>query len=581
MTPVEIKLYQTASEPTMVEKTLVEKATVTGYFKQVQDITAPVIDLAFNDRDTFDLYFNSNYAYIALFNRYYFISRKEVGMNNILSIYMDEDVLMSFKNEIYELVPLVTRQENATDNTIIDNAIPISTKPKISVILGSYFKWGTVTSKTVAGIEYIDYIANTGENFFTFKGTISVQCFTKVKGTSADNYCNGMVSSNRYYNMDMNTFDTMYEAITAPDFWGSVKNDWFTDYSQSIMDIKMLPFDVSKNPIYTFTKQNEIQFMLGNYKIPDNGTAILMNPSMYFVSSCELHWAFDTNNFITYMSTYEAVLPYLGKIELPAQLLSRFAVNNECHIYAYLIINPSTWKGKYIIHADNKLKFICPENDRERAYLLPITKGNIIYESDYFDVGSSVPMGSTDKNQKNLGFLTTGLSIAAGVATGGIAGGILGALGGDMSPATAKAQKRTQDKRLRQGSLKYNQRMSEYQSSLTKDIASAGITFGSNLLGDVLPLLSNSSSIISSATTGSDYYSLAGAVYTFKTEPIPVIPDNYYQLYGKPCNLTVPLSTLKTKGYTKCANVHMTGFTNATSEEISEIESLLLSGVIL
>lgn len=581
MTPVEIKLYQTASEPTMVEKTLVEKATVTGFFKQVQDITAPVIDLAFSDRDTFNLYFNSNYAYIALFNRYYFISRKEIGMNNILSIYMDEDVLMSFKEEIYNLTPLVTRQANATDDTLVDNAIPISTKPKVSIIGSGSFKWGTVTSTIVAGIEYIKYKAAEGEDFFTHKGTVSVQCFTKVKGTSADNYCNGMVSSNRYYTMDMSTFDTMYEAITAPDFWGSVKNDWFTDYSQSIMDIKMLPFDVKKNPVYTFSSQNEIQFMLGNYKIPDGDTAILMNPSMYFVASCNLGWAYNKNNFITYMSTYEAILPYLGTIELPAQLLSRFANDDSCELYCYLIINPATWKGKYLILNTDILDFICPVNDREHAYLLPIYKGKIVYESDYFDVGSSVPMGTTDKNQKNLGFLTTGLSIAAGIATGGIAGGLLGALGGDMSPATAKAQRRTQDKRLRQGSSKYNQRMSEYQASLQKDIASAGITFGANLLGDIIPLLANSSSIISSTTTGGDYYSLGTSVLTIKTEPVPVIPDNYYELYGKPCNITSRLSMLKTKGFTKCANIHMTGFVNATSSEINEIESLLLSGVIL
>lgn len=88
MTPVEIKLYQPQANLQWLKRPQQKKLTVTGYFKQVQDITAPVIDLAFNDRDTFNLYFNSNYAYIALFNRYYFISRKEVGMNNILSIYM-------------------------------------------------------------------------------------------------------------------------------------------------------------------------------------------------------------------------------------------------------------------------------------------------------------------------------------------------------------------------------------------------------------------------------------------------------------------------------------------------------------
>lgn len=55
----------------------------------------------------------------------------------------------------------------------------------------------------------------------------------------------------------------------------------------------------------------------------------------------------------------------------------------------------------------------------------------------------------------------------------------------------------------------------------------------------------------------------------------------YAETLGKPCNKSFKLSDLKGKGFTLCGAVHMTGFTNATSEEIAEIESLLLSGVIL
>lgn len=57
--------------------------------------------------------------------------------------------------------------------------------------------------------------------------------------------------------------------------------------------------------------------------------------------------------------------------------------------------------------------------------------------------------------------------------------------------------------------------------------------------------------------------------------------SGYSDKLGKPCNRSFKLSGLKGKGFTLCGAVHMTGFTNATSEEIAEIESLLLSGVIL
>lgn len=585
MTPVEIKLYQTASEPTMVEKTLVEKATVKGYFKQVQDITAPVIDLAFNDRDTFNLYFNSNYAYIALFNRYYFISRKEVGMNNILSIYMDEDVLMSFKNEIYNLVPLVTRQASSEfyNKSLIDSAIPISTTPKVTVIGGDFFKWGKIEVVEENDLKYITYrIDSRSNDFFSFNGDIVMQCFSNVEGTSNDIFCNGIVSSNRYYDFSIKGFEQVYKAITAPTFWQSMEK-WFSDFSQAIMDIQLLPYNIKNNSIYTLTEQTVIQFMQNSYTLVDNEKALMPSPNMYFIASTKIGWVFYKEKFESYLSTYEVVLPYIGKIELPPQLLSRFVENNECNLYVYLIINPSTWKGRYLIYSKDNLRFIAKKTDskNEYAYMLPIYPSSIVYQSDEFNTGASIPMGSTDKNQKNLGILTTGIAIAASVATGGIAGGALAALGGAMSAGTQTALHRTQDRRLKKGSAKYNERMSAYKSSLYKDIAGSSISFASNTLEEIFPLIGNSTSVYSSAQSSVDYYSLNITVDTIKTEPQPEIPSNYYELYGGVCNLTVPLSTLKTKGYTKCANVHMTGFTNATSEEIAEIESLLLSGVIL
>lgn len=579
MTPVEIKLYQTASEPTMVEKTLVEKATVTGYFKQVQDITAPVIDLAFNDRDTFNLYFNSNYAHIALFNRYYFISRKEVGMNNILSIYMDEDVLMSFKNEIYNLTPLVTRQATDYDSSLVDNAIPISTIPKVTVIGNDFLRWGKIEVVEETEHKYITYrIDSSSKNFFSFNGDIVMQCFTNVEGTTNDIFCNGLVSSNRYYDFTIKGFEQVYKAITAPTFWQSM-NNWFGDFSQAIMDIQLLPYNIKNNSMYGFTEQTIVQFMQNAYTLTENEKALLPSPNMYFIASAKIGWVFYKEKFESYLSKYEVVLPYIGKIELPAQLLSRFVKNNECNLYVYLIINPSTWKGRYLIYSEDNLKFIAKKTDLENeyAYMLPIHSEYIAYQSDEFNTGASIPMGSTDKNQKNLGILTTGIAIAASVASGGIAGGALAALGGSVSSGTkGYAQKASAG--ASQNRRYYGE---QAQKSFKKDVAGAAVSFAANTLDEILPLIGNSTSIYSSAQSSVDYYSLNISIDTIKTEPQTVIPSNYYELYGGVCNLTVPLSTLRTKGFTKCANIHMTGFTNATSEEIAEIENLLLSGVIL
>ena len=245
----------------------------------------------------------------------------------------------------------------------------------------------------------------------------------------------------------------------------------------------------------------------------------------------------------------------------------------------YLIINPNTCEGQYII-STKYLKYKYDYGNVNYKYIDEIDKRYVIYTSQYFKVGSDVFLGSTDKNSKNQGIAMFGITTALSLLSGGIAGGAIGALGGSMSAATKKAFKSTQDRRLKVGSAKYNQRMNTYRESYGKDLASSGIDFASSALSEILPLLSVNGQVDSSSTTAMNCYDY-GEIYVRVVEPNLQIPDNYYELYGGLCNLTVPLSTLKTKGYTKCANVHMTGFTNATSEEIAEIESLLLSGVIL
>lgn len=594
MTPVEIKLYQTASEPTMVEKTLVEKATVTGFFKQVQDITAPVIDLAFNDRDTFNLYFNSNYAYIALFNRYYFISRKEVGMNNILSIYMDEDVLMSFKNEIYNLVPLVTRQAQQFDRDIIDTSIPATAYPYIDYFTCKSLIWCKF-SDTKEIIPYdplteMSAFNDPANRFFSEEydtndiysnGCIAMQVFSNVTeyGTK-DNHRNGLVSTNRVYYVSPAYFTTMLKDITAPDFWSSL-GSWFTDFSQNIYSLTYLPIQISKDSMRTYENQNKIQFMAKEYPTSNDAvsTALMASPTDHLVAGTTIHIHFSSD-FRFMLSTTTIMLPFIGEVELDNQLLYKYKTNISSFVgYLYLIINPNTCEGQYII-STKYLKYKYDYGNVNYKYIDEIDKRYVIYTSQYFKVGSDVFLGSTDKNSKNQGIAMFGITTALSLLSGGVAGGAIGALGGSMSAATKKAFKSTQDRRLKVGSAKYNQRMNTYRESYGKDLASSGIDFASSALSEILPLLSVNGQVDSSSTTAMNCYDY-GEIYVRVVEPNLQIPDNYYELYGGLCNLTVPLSTLKTKGYTKCANVHMTGFTNATSEEIAEIESLLLSGVIL
>ena len=73
---------------------------------------------------------------------------------------------------------------------------------------------------------------------------------------------------------------------------------------------------------------------------------------------------------------------------------------------------------------------------------------------------------------------------------------------------------------------------------------------------------------------------MGGVQYPFImiTVPIAEYPSNYAHTVGYPSQQTHTINSLL--GYTKVADVHLTGFTNATNDELKEIDSILKSGFI-
>lgn len=67
--------------------------------------------------------------------------------------------------------------------------------------------------------------------------------------------------------------------------------------------------------------------------------------------------------------------------------------------------------------------------------------------------------------------------------------------------------------------------------------------------------------------------------YLIITRPTPAEPAAYASQYGRPSGKTEQLQSLT--GYTVVDSVHVEGITNGTQDEITEIERLLKSGVIL
>lgn len=103
---MELKLYETFDSENVINKNITLKYTINISLKKDTNISKPIIVL--NDNGVMD-FRTCNYCFIELFNRYYFIRSLENVNNNIWNLYLECDVLESFKTDILNSVGLVKR----------------------------------------------------------------------------------------------------------------------------------------------------------------------------------------------------------------------------------------------------------------------------------------------------------------------------------------------------------------------------------------------------------------------------------------------------------------------------------------
>lgn len=66
-----------------------------------------------------------NYAYIPEFARYYFIKNIESMSNELVTIHLSVDVLMSFKDQIKNLTAVVMRSQTYNNSFLSDSQLPL------------------------------------------------------------------------------------------------------------------------------------------------------------------------------------------------------------------------------------------------------------------------------------------------------------------------------------------------------------------------------------------------------------------------------------------------------------------------
>ncbi len=98
-----LKLYNTSDSNNTIGKTLADEQTFDITFKDTFDILTPVILLKSSTPIL------KNYAYLPELERYYFITSIQIQPNKIYKLFLECDVLESFKADILASKGLVTR----------------------------------------------------------------------------------------------------------------------------------------------------------------------------------------------------------------------------------------------------------------------------------------------------------------------------------------------------------------------------------------------------------------------------------------------------------------------------------------
>lgn len=115
-----IVLYNNKSENNKVDKELTQSVTLTGNVKNETSIVNPTILVEGNP-------IGKNYAYIADFERYYFIKDVKVIRSNLFEIDMTCDVLMTYKSSIRSMFAIVERNQYRINKYLPDTEIKYST----------------------------------------------------------------------------------------------------------------------------------------------------------------------------------------------------------------------------------------------------------------------------------------------------------------------------------------------------------------------------------------------------------------------------------------------------------------------
>lgn len=127
---MQIILYQNTSENNKLEKALTHATELTGTLRNSDTGNIEMPNILINT-ESIPQY---NYAFIPEYNRYYFVEDIRTVRNNLFLFNLSVDSLMSFKDDIKNLVGIADNNENVGTNYLPNNVYKSLVKTKTDII---------------------------------------------------------------------------------------------------------------------------------------------------------------------------------------------------------------------------------------------------------------------------------------------------------------------------------------------------------------------------------------------------------------------------------------------------------------
>lgn len=541
-----ITLYKSKSSMNTVDKggaNLTPLLTVSGNFKNAQSILTPIVIIDTIDslllvddngqvvlddykrplltsRDASKEIIKANYCYIDELQRYYFISDIQVVNNDLIQLYLKEDVLYTYANQIKEHTAYISRNEFTNTPLIEDRNEQLFYDKEVS------YK-DTVEITTGEAVNFAFNVTQLGTNNIIFSAL-----------SKQTDYRAGLVDSPKdlpsfnYINEFYTTLLSVDRPLLIPYIAGQyiaqlcLEKDSNKSYIKNML---ICPFDVTNQTDTT----KSLPIYLGDNNISDMGSSTdptqkvgNVHPMKALTSDYLVVADFtipDATSYLDYepYCQYEIFVPFYGYVTLPI---------NKVRGKRILLYYALDWqKG-------TGMAFIS---------MITGTENRVIWNSQvdpFIHVELSTTNNYENKVAKNgvvtstvLGSLSAGISLVAGVATANplaIAAGAMG-LGKTIASSVQTSQ----------GII---------------DRANVGFTDG------MLSQYSNTKPFL--------------RITKMKTTNT-INKDNYAHLFGLPLYKSYKLKDLR--GYTIISEINLDDLDTAKSSELVELYSLLKGGVYL